>query len=493
MQGSRSESPLDARPGHGANVWVVDDVMLEADLIRRALERDFDVDVFHDPSSALEALSARSNPDVLVLDWQMPEISGIDVCRFLRSRPSTLALPILMLTVHTRPDDVAQGIGAGANDYLRKPFQSTELVARVSSLVRSKQLVDRVESAERDLRSMLMELPDALIRVDEAGRLSFINDEAARLFTGRAGKLLLGTPLAKILPSFDLLEARRSPPGTPLRDIRIGERILSPSVRHLSSGHDETTILLHDVTDKRRAELRRLDFYSMIAHDLRNPLQAMSLRAGLALMRLAGKGCAGAEDDVRHMQARIGDLVSMVNDFLDLARMDATGMRLETAEHDPADLIERTIGSTALLAAAKNVTLRFARSSSAAFSAELDPKRFDQVLSNLLSNAIKFTPDGGVVEVSLAETQEGFEVAVSDTGQGIAEAALATLFQRYSRAVPAGMGAGGTGLGLLIVREIVEAHGGTVTVESQLGAGSTFRVRMPRTAVRNTSLPPASL
>jgi CheY-like chemotaxis protein len=98
--------------------WVVDDSALESEMARRTLAATYDVEVFNDGSAVLENVSSHGPPDVLVLDWEMPGVSGIEVCRFLRSRPETSELGVLLLTVHQQTEQVVQGLAAGANDYL---------------------------------------------------------------------------------------------------------------------------------------------------------------------------------------------------------------------------------------------------------------------------------------------------------------------------------------------------------------------------------------
>jgi len=137
-------SPPEARP----IVWVLDDSPMEAAMARRALLATHEVVTFVDGSVLIEQLAAGGSPSVLVLDWQLPGMSGIDVCRFLRSTRSEVELPILMLTVYGHRTDLVEGLGAGANDYLTKPYDGLELVARVGNLVRLYTLHQRTRRAE---------------------------------------------------------------------------------------------------------------------------------------------------------------------------------------------------------------------------------------------------------------------------------------------------------------------------------------------------------
>jgi signal transduction histidine kinase len=126
-----------------AVIWILDDSPLESALARRALTANYDVETFTDGSTLLERIAAGPSPSVLLLDWQLPGMSGIEVCRFLRSERDETDLPILMLTVYGHKSDLVDGLGAGANDYLTKPYDAPELAARVATLVKIKSLHEK--------------------------------------------------------------------------------------------------------------------------------------------------------------------------------------------------------------------------------------------------------------------------------------------------------------------------------------------------------------
>jgi signal transduction histidine kinase len=129
-------------------VWIVEDSALEAEVAKRALETIYDVVVFVEASGMLEALASRPAPSAIVLDWQMPGLPGLEACKFVRATRNQNALPILMLTVLSERADLVEAITAGANDYLTKPYDGNELLARVAAVVRTKQLYDRLVEAE---------------------------------------------------------------------------------------------------------------------------------------------------------------------------------------------------------------------------------------------------------------------------------------------------------------------------------------------------------
>nr|WP_228531022.1 MULTISPECIES: ATP-binding protein [Myxococcaceae] len=467
--------PSETRP----TIWVVDDSAAETEVVRQALAPSYHVATFRDGAEMLEALARLQAPEVLVLDWLMPGLSGIEVCQFLRANQATEALPILMLTSHSRPEDLVAGLAAGANDYVTKPFRPGELVARVAALVRMHLLRERAERAEGAALALLAGLPEALLTIDSAGRLTYVNAEAERML-GRGARELLGQPVRELLPGLAVDQIPDvSTELFPLPDVRVGDAWYAPVVRPLAvDAAASTTISLRDVTAQRLLEARRLDFYSVIAHDLRTPLQAVLLRTQLML---AGKGGTLSEQhrqDLGRIQQRIGELGNLVGDFLELARLEAAGLKLEPQPVDLPDLLCDTFDDFQVLADNSGVRLECAPRGQRAMVVG-DRRRLGQVVNNLVSNAIKFTPKGGRVEARVELTEGWVETQVQDTGRGIAPEELPRLFNRYTRAEDAGA-VSGTGLGLMIVREIVEAHGGSVGVHSEAGAGSTFWFRLPR-------------
>ena len=466
-------------------VWVVDDSPLDAKNAQKALSECCSVEVFADGSSALERFSTHRPPDVLVLDWVMPGVSGIEVVRFLRSEKGRMPeVPVLLLTARQAPEQIVEGLAAGANDYLAKPYAPEELRARAQALVRSSALLQRALAAEKVVRELLANSPDLFLAIDSKGMITYANTEAARVF-GAAAESLVGCEVKALLPTLSL-DAISPVPGRsqpPLPDVRIGDRTFAPVVRSAAAGPGASTVVaLRDVTERRQDERRRLDFYSIIAHDLRSPLSAMMIRADLLLRGKRGPMSAEATEDLRRFTGNIRSMVALINDFLDLARLDDVGTKHDAVELDLGSTISTAVDELRPLAEAGRLTLEWS-SPPSEVKVLGDKVRLGQVLSNLIGNAIKYTPAGGRILVA-ATTMENFvETTVSDTGPGIPPDAIPSLFERFTR-VAATSRTMGTGLGLMIVREIILAHGGEVGVTSDAGKGSTFWFRLPRLDIR---------
>jgi signal transduction histidine kinase len=411
----------------------------------------------------------------------MPGLTGIEICQFLRSRPATAELPILLLTVQQNTAEIVEGLGAGANDYLGKPYAAPELRARVGALVRSKLLREQVDHAQRVLRRVLAQLPDAVVTIDAQQRILFVNAEAERIF-GASAEELAGRALPDLIPGlqFGSLAQVASTRQASLPDVPFGDLTLAPRVS-IPPSDDEgnTTVTLRDVTEIRRQEARRVDFYSMVAHDLRSPLSALLMRTQMLQQGHRGPVTAQMQAELERMHAAVRELVRMITDFLDVTQIETGTFRIERQPVDVRSVIAAAIEEYRPLADARD--LRLTQETGGPAFVEGDARRLMQVVTNLISNAIKFTPKGGRVGVRIAADGGAVEIHVADDGPGISEEALPRLFHKYERiedSVAAKVE--GTGLGLVIVKEIVEAHGGTVGVRSAPGSGSTFWLRLPR-------------
>jgi signal transduction histidine kinase len=226
---------------------------------------------------------------------------------------------------------------------------------------------------------------------------------------------------------------------------------------------------------------QREEFVSIASHELRTPLT--TLKGYVQLLAREMKSAAASPETlgeyIEALEEQVGRFEALVNDLLDASRAQRGRLELDCQAMDLASLARH------VLARFEHDTLRTEKhtldvDAPAPVVGIWDPARIDQVLTNLISNAIKYSPDGGTIGIRVREEDGAAVVSISDQGVGIAPEEQASLFQPFVRG-RAGHGVGGTGLGLYISAQIVERHGGTISVESEPGAGSTFTVRLPRT------------
>jgi signal transduction histidine kinase/DNA-binding NarL/FixJ family response regulator len=242
---------------------------------------------------------------------------------------------------------------------------------------------------------------------------------------------------------------------------------------------------LYEETKRQARELEKAsklqaDFSAMIAHDLRSPLMNITGVTEVMLDGMFGPVTEEQKKWLLRVQANSHNLIDLVSDFLDLSKLESGYVNVSKQVISVTDLVRKSIESFQVVASNKKVRVAEAIDASLP-SIFADPQRLEQVLNNLISNAIKFTGDGGEVKVgaALAETR-GIRVWVQDSGEGIPTDEISELFQKYRQGGNANnSNHKGTGLGLVICKMIVEAHGGTIWVESEQGQGSIFSFSLP--------------
>jgi len=242
---------------------------------------------------------------------------------------------------------------------------------------------------------------------------------------------------------------------------------------------------LLEQTKKQALELEeankaQADFAAMIAHDLRSPLMNVIGAAGMMQDGLFGPVNEEQKKWLAKIEGNSRNLVDLVSNFLDLSKLEAGHIELVKEEIDLKELIRASIENYLILAQEKKISL-LERLEAGLPQVKVDPRRLDQVLSNLISNAIKFTGEGGRVEVGAGvEKGVGVRVYVRDSGVGIPKEEIGNLFEKYRQATSGKISKQkGTGLGLVICKVIVDAHGGKIWVESEEGKGSTFTFTLP--------------
>ena len=229
-----------------------------------------------------------------------------------------------------------------------------------------------------------------------------------------------------------------------------------------------------------KASKLQADFSAMIVHDLRSPLSTV---IGITEMMTGGM-LGEINDNHKEWTHRINKiangLMQLVGDFLDVSKLEAGYIELARAPTDVAELLHRSVENFERLAKSKKIDLNYQRNDFLP-AIDVDARRLDQVLNNLISNALKFTPEGGSIRLDVRhDDRNGIIVRIQDTGVGIAAGEIANLFQKYQQSASGKTSEHkGTGLGLVISKMIVEAHGGKIWVESEEGKGTTFTFTLP--------------
>ena len=388
--------------------------------------------------------------------------------------------------------------GAGITGILTVVADVTE---RVQSRQRIEELAWGAAQRARELETVIASIADGVMVTDAEGRV-VLENAASRRLTGRT-QSAVSFDLETQVTAQELRDAGGAPIppndlplGRAVRGEMVTEQVLT--VRRADTGEDRflmcssapvqadsgtitgAVAVFRDITEMKQLDQMKDEFVSIAAHELRTPLTAIKGYAELLDRRLSTQG--GRESNLRSLgviRKQTERLAGLVNEMLDVSRMEAGRLQLNSEPFDLSTLVGEVVNNMRISSEAHHLSLI----AEPGIEVNGDAARIEQVLLNLIANAITYAPEGGTVDVRVWTDADAALVSVRDQGVGIAPDELPQLFDRFYRAPRAGvMRSGGMGLGLYICRELVMRHGGTIRVESAEGVGSTFTFSLPLAA-----------
>ena len=343
---------------------------------------------------------------------------------------------------------------------------------------------------------------DAIICLDENQRITLFNEGAEQIFGWKADEII-GQPLDRLLPERSRGQHRKHVDGfrdAPETSRRMGHRQEISGVRKngeefpaeaaiakvLMGNQVVFSVVLRDITEqvalRKRLQMAvnaRDDTVSVVAHDLRNPVSAVKMLSAALLQRAKSENLSQESvEQVRLIRQASLQMDRLIQDLLDVTRVETGRLVIEPIPLRLASLLESAIETLRPLVEEAGLKLEEEFASDLP-SVAADEQRIAQVLSNLVGNAIKATPRGGKVTIAAHRDNGGVQVLVRDTGVGIAREQLAHIFDRFWQSSQSSIRTRGAGLGLAIARGIVEAHGGQLVADSEVGKGSTFTLTLP--------------
>ncbi|MEY4636789.1 MAG: Alkaline phosphatase synthesis sensor protein PhoR [Acidobacteriota bacterium] len=341
----------------------------------------------------------------------------------------------------------------------------------------------RVESLARDrarMEAILGSMIEGVLVVDEQGRLQLVNEAARRILKLEQGALNHSYVEAIRHPGIVEHLGRALAGGETgaleLSVTRDTTRTLVAQVAPVVTAGRGAVLVMHDITELRKADLIRRDFVANVSHELRTPLTAIK---GYAEALLDDPDDPEARErfiEIIHRQAE--RMERLVKDLLRLARLEAGQETVEVAPCDIAALVRGIVTDFEPMAAAKHQTIRVSVPEEAAML-ETDAAKLHDIIRNLVENAVNYTPDSGAIEIGARVADGRFQLTVADTGHGIAPDDLGRVFERFYRVDKSRARPGGTGLGLSIVKHLVQVLEGEVFVENQPTGGALFTVNLP--------------
>jgi PAS domain S-box-containing protein len=369
------------------------------------------------------------------------------------------------------------------------------IAGQVARAIENARLYQSVTDRETKLRDQIESAADAIFNLDPEGRFTLFNREAERL-SGFGREEVLGHYYTQVLcPEYveqmdNLVSAGVSEEhGTQAHEIEFfdkwGERVpleIRVSVLEREGELEGWQVIGRDVSERRRLEEMKSQFLATVSHDLRTPLASIMGFSEMLMEGSPGPLTEVQEEFLGIVYENSQRLMALVNDLLDISKLDVGQTRLEMETLQLETLLRDVMDEIGPLAVKKSITLGM-DTGDALPRILADRRRLEQVLNNLLSNAVKFTPEGGRVDLKARSDGESVMVSVTDTGVGVPPDDLPHLFQPFHRGGNVTKQAiEGTGLGLSIAKALIEAHYGSIGVESELDKGSTFWFSLPLVA-----------
>jgi PAS domain S-box-containing protein len=416
---------------------------------------------------------------------------GVSFAHSLDARTQELANKFLENSLRLRGGQTLMTLVSGTDGFANADRAFHSMAQELNDAL------EKLKRSEASVRTIIESLPVGLITVGESLVIEYVNEAAEHLIGAASGELqgqLLSTLFAGCQPAeaqklVQILQRQGELSNFPCRIGCHQSHLIDVELSTTRLQQGETVRYLFALVDvSAKNELARIkrDFTNMISHDIRTPLTSL-----MATLQFARRGAFGelSEEGRSRLQtdeSNIAYVVNLINDLLDMERVQDGQFDILPACHDLSDIVQKSVSVVQGLARAKAVELNV--ETLPQISLYVDKQRVVQALVNLLSNAIKFSRDNSTVEIAIKPVPEQSvcEIAVIDHGRGIPQDKQKMLFERF-RQVEAGDAERGFGLGLVITRHIAEAHGGAVRIQSQPGEGSRFSLILPTEPTKELS------
>jgi PAS domain S-box-containing protein len=458
-------------------------------LFNRALASiDYRVAIARD-RAALDRALQESSPALVIISQKFDGADELEIAAGLLERFPTL--PVLLLLLHDSPEVVKKAIHIGVSDCLYAPLRIEEIMNTTENSIKRadrlgdwirrevKRTTDSLQQRVNELQKLdtiVEHIEDGVIIVDERMNLLLINPAARRAFGLWQDDAVSGRQVTEILPHPDLRNLLQKSLRNPMPHNEItfeDGRVLSAQCTPIP--RIGIAITMQDITYLKQIDRLKNEFVHTVSHDLRSPLTA--ILGYVDLLGRVGPINAQQQEFITRIHSSVQSITTLVNDLLELGRIEA-GFDAQKEVVPLEGIIRYTLENLSCQISDKklNVHLNLPRNIP---QMRGNPIRLRQMLDNLIGNAIKYTPENGEITIEVEGQDEQVILRVSDTGPGIPPADQPHIFEKFYRASNVPKGVGGSGLGLSIVKSIVDNHQGRVWVDSMLGHGSTFTVVLP--------------
>jgi PAS domain S-box-containing protein len=453
-------------------------------------------------NNGLQALKAikKKVPDVILTDIMMPEMDGFELVKKLRSDAKTKRIPIIFLSARAGEEAKIEGLEKGADDYLVKPFSARELLARVRTQLEMaeirqdnallKQAEEALKISEERFRQLADSMPQQVWTATPEGKLDYINQQTIHYFKISKEKIIgdgwqdlvhpdeLPQVIQKWKSSLSTgnvyeVEFRLQKGRNKEYRWHLGRALpITDNNGSVTKWYGTNT----DIDERKKLEAHKDEFIGIASHELKTPVTSIKAYTQLLDLRFQKAEDIQSSELVQKMDGQLNKLTTLINDLLDVTKIESGRILFQTGYFDINELIEEITGEMQLTTSKHTIHKKLGK----AISLFGDRDRIGQVLTNFISNAIKYSPQADKIIIKSTLSTDKFIISVQDFGVGIPESMKEKVFERFYRVEREKQDTfAGLGLGLYISSEIVKRHNGQVWVESEEGKGSTFYFSLP--------------
>lgn len=493
---------------NSAKIMVIDDEEIMRDGCTRILSKQgwSVVTAENGEAGFAELQKSPREIDIILLDLMMPGMSGMEVLEKIQALDDTLL--IIIITGYATVASAVEAMKKGAYDFIAKPFTPDQLRIIVKRALERRMLQKEAEflrsERERSLRDVATEksrvktiincMGDGILVCDRDSCIVLANPAASRMLEIPESRLLgnyvsqsnLHSELSKTIE--DSLKTEDSAYTSISQELSIGDsremflRAHTAPVRNDLGEIMGSVTVLQDISYLKELDKMKSEFIAMVAHELRAPIATVEQQLTVIIGGMAGELNEKQQQMITRAKERTRSVLTLIKDLLDFSKIEAGKMVQFKEPLSLAEVIPRVVEAMKADAEGKNIRIEILHPLSGSII-QADQNSMEGILNNLISNAIKYTPDGGRVTISLDDDDSFVKVSVTDTGIGIKGEDIPRIFDKFYRVKSSDTRQiVGTGLGLSIVKSIVDAHMGTISVESTEGKGTTFSVLLPKAA-----------
>ena len=472
-------------------VLVVDDERRIRDGCKKTLTQDgFQVATAESGFLGLKMIE-EAHFDIILLDLMMPGLSGMDVLAHVKGLHADTV--IIVITGYATLEYAIEAMKKGAFDFIPKPFSPQDLRHVVAKAIDYIRTLKDIATEKSRMRVLINHLSGGVMATDTQKRVALANPAFLKMMNYRGE--CVGRPVRDVINNDKLLQMIDQ--ALAMTADEFVELTMELTLG--GKGEGEETILgarcvpfrdrvgrnlgaitvLHDITTQKKMDELKSDFVSMVAHEIRSPLNSVLAQLKVILDGLAGDLTEKQKNILSRSSERIKALSDLSTELLDLAKIESGLITQEKEKLNMGEILKDQSKFYEAKAKEKGICLEMAPLPELPYLLG-SRMNIEEVLSNLISNAISYTPEGGRVTLAAAVKDNYLCISVRDTGLGIPEEDLGRIFDRFYRVKNEKTRfIAGTGLGLAIVKSIVEAHNGMIEVESQIDQGTTFYIYLP--------------